>query len=56
MTEEDLDAKFADLVGMRVGEAKAQELSTALKEFETVKDVSEVMTQLEMPAMKVEGF
>ena len=56
MTEEDLDAKFADLVGMRVGEAKDQELSTALKEFETVKDVSEVMTQLEMPAMKVEGF
>ena len=56
MTEEGLDAKFADLVGMRAGEAKARELSTALKGIETVSDVSEVMTQLEMPEAKVEEY
>ena len=56
MTEEDLDAKFADLVGMRAGAAKARQLATALKGMETVGNVSEVMRQLELPAAKIEDF
>ena len=56
MTEEDLDVKFADLVGMRAGAAKAGELAAVLKGMETVSNVSEVMRQLELPAAKIEDF
>ena len=56
MTEEDLDAKFADLVGMRAGEAKARELAVTLKGMDTVSNVAEIVRQLELPAAKIEDF
>ena len=56
MTEEDLDAKFSDLVGMRAGEAKAKELAQALKGLNTASDVAEVMTQLELPPAHIKDF
>ena len=56
MTEDDLDAKFADLVGMRAGEAKARELAVTLKGMDTVSNVAEVVRQLELPAAKIEDF
>ena len=56
MTEEDLDAKFAELVGMRAGEAKARELAGAVKGMADVANVSDVMNQLEMPEARIEEF
>ena len=50
MTDEDLDAKFSYLVGLRAGEAKAKELAHVLKRLDNVRNVAEVMTQLELPA------
>ena len=49
MTEEDLDAKFSYLVGLRAGETKAKELAQVLKRLDTVSDVAEVMVELELP-------
>jgi len=49
MTEEDLDAKFSHLVGLRAGEAKAKELGQVLKKLETVSNMAEVIVQLELP-------
>ena len=51
-----LDAKFADLVGMRAGEAKARELAVTLKGMDTVSNVAEIVRQLELPAAKIEDF
>jgi 2-methylcitrate dehydratase PrpD len=56
MTEEDVDAKFLDLVGMRAGEAKAQELAHALKGLDTVSNIAEVMTSLQLPEARIEDF
>ncbi len=56
MTEEDLDAKFSELVGMRAGEAKASELAGALKGMADAANVSDVMSQLEMPDARIEDF
>ena len=49
MTEEELDAKFSHLVGLRAGDAKAKELAQVLKRLDTVSNVAEVMEQLELP-------
>ena len=49
MTEEDLDAKFSYLVGMRAGEAKARELARLLKGLDGVRNVGEMLSQLELP-------
>ena len=49
MTEAELDAKFSYLVGLRAGEAKAKELVGVLKGLDAVKDINEVMRQLELP-------
>ncbi len=49
MTEEELDAKFSYLVGLRAGEAKAHELAGVLKRLDTASNVADVMAQLELP-------
>jgi len=56
MTEEELDAKFSYLVGLRVGEAKAKELAGVLKHLDTVNNVAEVMVQLELAEAKLEDI
>jgi 2-methylcitrate dehydratase PrpD len=56
MKEEDIDAKFHALVGMRAGEAKAQELAQALKGWDKVSNIAQVMTRLQLPAAKIEDF
>jgi len=54
MTEADLDAKFADLVGLRAGEAKAKELAQAVKRLDRMDNIADLMVQLEMPAVSIE--
>jgi 2-methylcitrate dehydratase PrpD len=54
MPEEDLDAKFAYLVGLRVGETKARELAQVLKRLDTVNNIADVMAQLEFPGVNIE--
>ncbi len=55
-TEEYLDAKFAELVGMRAGKAKARELAGALKGLADVANVSDVMSKLEMSGARIEDL
>jgi len=54
MTEEDLDAKFSHLVGLRAGEAKAEELARVLKRLDSVRNIADVMVQLELPEARIE--
>jgi hypothetical protein len=54
MTEEELDAKFSYLVGLRVGEAKAQELASVLKQLDTISNIADVMVQLELPEAHID--
>ena len=54
MTEPDLDAKFSYLVGLRAGEAKAEELAGVLKQLDTVSNIADVMVQLELPEARIE--
>ncbi len=54
MTEEELDAKFSYLVGLRVGEAKAQELASVLKQLDMISNVADVMVQLELPEAHID--
>jgi len=54
MTEEELDAKFSYLVGLRAGEAKAKELARVLKRLDTVSNVADVMVQLELPEAHID--
>jgi 2-methylcitrate dehydratase PrpD len=49
LNEAELDAKFSYFVGLRAGEAKAKLLAQVLKQLDTVTDVGDVMTELEMP-------
>ena len=56
MTEGDLDAKFAELVGMRARKAKARELAGALKGLADVANVSDVMSKLETSGARIEDF
>ena len=49
MTEEELDAKFSYLVGLRAGETKAKELARVLKGLDRVTNIADVMVQLELP-------
>lgn len=56
MSEDDLDAKFADLVGMRAGEERARELAAALKGLEGAPNVSDVMSLLELPGARIEDY
>jgi hypothetical protein len=56
MTEEELDAKFSYLVGLRAGEAKAKELAQVLKQLDTVSNVADVMVQLELPEASIESL
>jgi len=53
MTEEELDAKFSYLVGLRAGEAKAKELGQVLKGLDKVSNVAEIMAGLELPEAKL---
>jgi 2-methylcitrate dehydratase PrpD len=54
MTEEELDAKFSYLVGLRLGEAKANELALVLKQLDTVSNIADVMVQLEFPETHID--
>ena len=54
MTEQDLDAKFSYLVGLRAGGAKAQELAAVLKQLDIVSNIADVMVQLELPVASIE--
>ncbi len=54
MSEEDLDAKFSYLVGLRAGNAKAEELAQVLKRLDAVSNISDVMVQLELPQAQIE--
>ena len=56
MSEDDLDAKFADLVGMRAGEDRSRELAEALKGLEVAPNVSDVMPLLELPGARIEDY
>jgi 2-methylcitrate dehydratase PrpD len=56
MDEDDVDAKFHALVGMRAGETKAQELAQSLKRLDLATNMSEVMAGLQLPAAKIEDF
>ena len=56
MTEEELDAKFSYLVGLRAGEAKAKELGQVLKGLDQVSNVAEIMAGLELPEAKLEDL
>jgi 2-methylcitrate dehydratase PrpD len=56
MSEEDVDAKFQALVGMRAGEVKARELAQVLKGLDKVSNIAEVMASLQLPAAKIEDF
>jgi 2-methylcitrate dehydratase PrpD len=53
MPEENLDAKFAELVSLRVGEAKARELAQVLKRLDTASSIADIMTQLEFPEASI---
>ena len=55
MSEEEVDAKFSYLVGLRVGEAKAKELAQVLKQLDKVSNVADVMVQLEFPEARLEN-
>ncbi len=54
MSEEDLDAKFSYLVGLRAGNAKAEELAQVLKMLDAVSNIADVMVQLELPQTHIE--
>ena len=54
MTEADLDVKFSHLVGLRAGDAKAQELAPILKGLDQVENIATVMAQLELPEANIE--
>ena len=56
MSEDDLDAKFTDLVSMRAGEGRARELAEALKGLEGAPNVSDVMSLLELPGDRIEDY
>jgi 2-methylcitrate dehydratase PrpD len=49
MTEEEVDAKFLHLVGLRAGEARAEELARIVKRLDTASNIADVMVQLELP-------
>jgi 2-methylcitrate dehydratase PrpD len=54
MPEEDLDLKFLDLVGLRVGEPKAKELAQVLKRLDRSSNIADIMAQLEFPEANLE--
>jgi hypothetical protein len=54
MTEEEVDAKFLHLVGLRAGEAKAQELARIVKRLDTASNIADVMAQLELRQGRIE--
>ena len=54
MNEADLDAKFSYLVGLRAGDAKAEELAPLLKGLDRVENIADVMARLELPEADIE--
>ena len=54
MNEEDLDAKFSHLVGLRVGKTKAEELAGVLKSLDMMENIGAVMAQLEFPEANID--
>ena len=56
MNASDVDDKFADLVGMRAGAARASELADALRNLESAGNVDQVMALCELPAAHIEDF
>jgi 2-methylcitrate dehydratase PrpD len=54
MTEVEVDAKFLHLVGLRAGEAKAEELARIVKRLDTASNIADVMVQLELPEGRIE--
>ena len=51
-----MDAKFIHLAGLRVGEEKARELGAVLQQLDSVDNISDVLTQLEIPAARLEDL
>ena len=41
-------------MGLRVGEAKAQELASVLKQLDTISNIADVMVQLELPEAHID--
>jgi hypothetical protein len=54
MNEVEVDAKFLHLVGLRAGEAKAEELAQIVKRLDTASNIADVMVQLELPQDHIE--
>ena len=54
MTEQDLDAKFSYLVGLRAGGAKAHQVGAVLKRLDIESNIADVMVQLELPEASIE--
>ena len=54
MSEEDLDVKLSFLVGLRAGNAKAEELAQVVKRLNAVSNIADVMFQLELPQTHIE--
>ena len=56
MSEEEVDAKFIYLAGLRIGEDKARELGEVLKQLDSVDNISDVLSQLEIPEARLEDL
>ncbi len=56
MDAADVDAKFAELVGLRAGDSRARELADALRNLATAADIGDVLTLCELPAAHIEDF
>ena len=56
MSEEEVNAKFIYLAGLRIGEDKARELGEVLKQLDSVDNISDVLSQLEIPEARLEDL
>ena len=56
MSEEEVDAKFIYLAGLRIGEDQARELGAVLKQLDSVGNISDVLGRLEIPAARLEDL
>ncbi len=56
MSEEEVDAKFIHLAGLRIGEDRARELGQTLKQVESVDNINQILTHLEIPAARLQDL
>ena len=56
MSEEEVDAKFIYLAGLRIGEDQARELGAVLKQLDSVGNINDVLGRLEIPAARLEDL